>query len=175
MSVEGAVTDAGPIALLLAADHRRLEDLLERAATQSGDIDAALFEQFRAGLLRHIAMEEKILLPAARRARGGEPLEIAGQLRLDHGAIAALLVPTPTPEVVRRLRALLTLHDALEEGPHAAYDDCDRLLTTEVNALLDQLRAHPDVRTAPHTDGPFVEQHIVERLTMAGRERVLRE
>lgn len=169
------MTDAGPIARFLAADHRRLEELLERAAAPPGGIDAALFEQFRAGLLRHIAMEEKVLLPAARRARGGAPLEIAPQLRLDHGAIAALLVPTPTPDVVRRLRALLTLHDALEEGPHAVYDDCDRLLTSEVNALLEQLRTYPEVRTAPHTDGPFVEQHIVERLTMAGRERVLRE
>ena len=170
------MADVGPISRFLAADHRRLEDLLERAAAATpGEIDATLFEQFRAGLLRHIAMEEKVLLPAARRARGGEPLEIARQLRLDHGAIAALLVPTPTAEGVRRLRALLSLHDAVEEGPQGVYDDCDGWLALEASSVLEQLRAFPDVRTAPHSDGPFVEQHIVERLTMAGRERVLRE
>jgi hypothetical protein len=43
-------------------------------------------------------MEEKVLLPAAQKARGGEPLQIAAKLRLDHGALAALLVPTPTAE-----------------------------------------------------------------------------
>jgi len=46
-------------------------------------------------------MEERILLPAAQRLRGGERLPIAARLRLDHGALAALLVPsaTPVPEV----------------------------------------------------------------------------
>ena len=167
------MTGPGPISQFLAADHRRLEALLERATPASGEIDAALFEDFRAGLLRHIAIEEKVLLPAAQRARGGVPLEIARQLRLDHGAIAALLVPTPTPEIVRRLRALLALHDAVEERPRGAYDDCDRLLNAEVEALLNEMRAVPAVRTAPHTDSVFVEQHIVERLRMAGRESVL--
>ena len=86
----------GPLSGFFADDHRRLEALLDRAAAGPGPIDPELFEQFRAGLLRHIAMEEKILLPAVQRARGGTPLPIARQLRLDHGAIAALLVPTPT-------------------------------------------------------------------------------
>ena len=48
----------------LAADHVRLDGLLTVA--RAGDrIDADAYEQFRAGLLRHIGMEEKILLPAA--------------------------------------------------------------------------------------------------------------
>jgi hypothetical protein len=37
-------------------------------------------------------MEEKVLLPFAQKKRGGEPLPIAAKLRLDHGALAALLV-----------------------------------------------------------------------------------
>jgi hypothetical protein len=40
-------------------------------------------------------MEERVLIPAARRARGGAALPVARLLRLDHGAIAALLVPPP--------------------------------------------------------------------------------
>jgi hypothetical protein len=153
---------------LLAADHRDLESLLECAAA-ADPIDAVLFERFRAGLLRHIGMEETILLPAVRRARGGIPLPLARQLRLDHGAIAAMLVPTPTRAGVGRLRALLALHDGLEEGPTGVYADCDQLLAGESIALIEQLRAYPPVRTAPHNDGPAVERHITETLILAGR------
>lgn len=162
----------GPIARFLAADHRRLEALLDRAAARPGAVDPALFEEFRAGLLRHIGMEEKILLPAARRARGGDPLPMARQLRLDHGAIAALLVPTPTVAGVERLRRLLELHDALEEGPDAVYSACDRLLAGEVADLLAALQNYPPVRTAPHADGPVVEEHIRVTLSAAGRDEI---
>jgi NAD(P)H-hydrate repair Nnr-like enzyme with NAD(P)H-hydrate epimerase domain len=41
-------------------------------------------------------MEERVLIPATRRALGGDALLVARRLRLAHGAIAALLVPTPT-------------------------------------------------------------------------------
>jgi hypothetical protein len=59
----------------LASDHQRLDDLLERA--MSGQtIDTAAYHQFRPGLLKHIGMEEKILLPAAqltaKEARAGK-------------------------------------------------------------------------------------------------------
>lgn len=163
----------GPLTGFLTEDHRRLEAILDRATAECGRIDPARFEEFRSGLLRHIGMEEKILLPAVQRARGGTPLAIAKQVRLDHGAIAALLVPTPTPEVVRRLRAILALHDAIEEAPHGVYADCDRSLAGESATLLEQLRAFPPVRTAPHHDGPLVERHIAETLALAGREAVL--
>ena len=51
-------------------------------------------------MLRHIAMEEKILLPEARRLRDDVALPIAKQLRADHAALALLLVPTPTREII---------------------------------------------------------------------------
>ncbi|MEP6889972.1 MAG: hemerythrin domain-containing protein, partial [Nitrospirota bacterium] len=63
---------------------------------EAGAVDQGTYDQFRAGLLRHIGTEEKILLPAAQRLRGGQPLPIAAKLRLDHGAIASLLMPPPT-------------------------------------------------------------------------------
>jgi hypothetical protein len=161
---------AGPLSRFLADDHRRLEALLDRAtAGGPGPIDPVSFEEFRAGLLRHIGMEEKILLPAARRARGGVPLPVARQLRLDHGAIAALLVPTPTLAVIAKLRTLLAAHDALEEDPQGGYDTCDQLLAGESDVLIEQLRTFPPVRTAPHNDGPLVERHIAETLAAAGR------
>ena len=86
----------GPLRRFLTEDHQRLDRLLQAALTDDHRVDAAAYHQFRAGLLRHIGMEEKILLPAAQRLRGGEPLPLAAKLRLDHGALAALLMPTPT-------------------------------------------------------------------------------
>ena len=65
---------SGKIHRFLADDHARLDRLLERAAANPKTVDPAAYAEFRAGLLRHIAMEEKILLPAAQRLRGGAPL-----------------------------------------------------------------------------------------------------
>jgi hypothetical protein len=83
-----------------------------------------------------------------------------------------LLVPTPSAKGIARLRQLLELHDALEEGPDAVYGECDRLLSGEVAELLGALKAYPAVRTAPHVDGPTVEAHIRETLDLAGRSEI---
>ena len=58
---------SGPLTSFLAGDHTRLDGLLRWAMTAGGVIDLAAYAEFRAGLLRHISLEEKILLPAARR------------------------------------------------------------------------------------------------------------
>jgi hypothetical protein len=139
----------GPLAKLLHDDHRRLEALLDRAET-----DANAYREFREGLLRHIAMEEKVLLPAAKRLRGGDALPIADQLRLDHSAIAALLVPTPTSAILQQLRTILKLHNPLEEGEIGLYAECERLAHDEIDALLERVRAVPPVKVAKHFDGP---------------------
>jgi hemerythrin HHE cation binding domain-containing protein len=157
----------GPLFQFFAGDHRRLDGILRRAVANGETVDLALFEEFRGGLLRHIGMEEKVLIPAARRARGGEPLPVARLLRLDHGAIAALLVPTPTVALSERIRSVLGPHNALEEEPDGLYETCDRLLSAEAPALLETLRSFPPVPLAPHQDGPLVERHIAETLALA--------
>lgn len=134
-------------------------------------MDARLFEEFRGGLLRHIGMEERVLIPAARRALGGDPLPVARRLRLEHGAIAALLVPTPTPAVVERIRSVLGPHNALEEEPGGLYETCDRLLGGEAAGLLEVLRAFPAIPLAPHQDSSRVERHIAETLALASKAR----
>ena len=160
--------EPGSIHRLLAADHRRLEGLLERATGGDDIIDAAAYAEFRAGLLRHIGMEEKILLPAARRADGGKALPVAARLRLEHGAIAALLVPTPTPTIVRALRDIIARHDAIEEGPDQLYATCDLLVAADTAAVLAALRAAPPVPVARHADGPRIEQATRRALARAG-------
>jgi Hemerythrin HHE cation binding domain len=157
----------GKIYHYLAGDHQRLDDLLECAA--SGEtIDAAAYQQFRAGLLKHIGLEEKILLPAAQRLRGGEPLAVAAKLRLDHGALAALLVPTPTPQVIAAIRAILKLHNPIEEDPGGMYEQCEELAGAEADQILCQLQNYSEVKVLPHLDSPFVMEATRRALARAG-------
>src|SRR5262245_52274520 len=147
---------SGPLTTLLASDLARLDGLLRRAITAAGRVDRAAYAEFRAGLLRHISLEEKILLPAAQRWQGGDPLPLAAKLRLDHGALAALLVPTPTPAIIAAIRTVLAAHNALEEEPGGVYERCEELAGAEADALRAQLQDAPDVPVAPYSDGPQV-------------------
>jgi hypothetical protein len=158
----------GPIARLLIDDHRRLEALLARAFATPGRGDADAYAAFRAGLLRHIGLEEKVLLPAAQRARGGEPLPEAARLRLDHGALAALLVPSPDAAIHHALRTILDPHDALEERADGVYAACDRLLAAGADALVARLRDAPAVPVSAPVDDPRVREATRRALARAG-------
>jgi hypothetical protein len=154
----------GPVHVFLARDHRRLDELLRRSDGDPVVIDAAAFAEFRAGLLRHIAMEEKVLLPDARRRRGGEPLASAAQLRADHAALAALLVPPPTRDLVDAIRQILEPHNVLEEQVEGVYASCDHLAGAEAEDLVARLHAVPEVPVAAYRDGPRVREHIAKVL-----------
>jgi len=159
---------AGKIHRYLADDHRRLEELLRQATATAGGIAAQPFWEFRAGLLRHIAMEEKILLPAAQKAQAGKPLPAAAKLRLDHGALAGLLVLTPTEAIVAAIRTILTAHNPLEEGPDGVYMQCEQLAAPEVEELLMRLQSAPPVAMAPYADSPIAVQSAHHAVTRAG-------
>ena len=142
----------------LAQDHAVLGQLLEDAISHPGGIDLAAYESFRAGLLRHIGIEERILFPMARRMRGGEPLPIEARLHRDHAALAALLVPPPTMELLHTMKALLERHNDLEERTGGLYELCEALVGEEPSAT--QLRAAPAVPVAPHVDSAKVHENI---------------
>lgn len=144
----------GPIEHFMVEDHARIDRLLSASLRDDGSIAPETYAQFRRDLLRHIAMEEKILLRYAKQKRCGEPLPLARQLRVDHGEIAKLLVPSPTPKLVAALCELLGRHNALEEGPGALYACCDALALHEAPQVVAQLRALPAVPVAPHYDAP---------------------
>jgi hypothetical protein len=152
----------------LADDHVRLDGLLRRAVADPVHIDRAAYAEFRAGQLKHISMEEKILLPAAKRASGGESLPIAAKLRRDHAAIAALLMPTPTPAIVAALRTILNDHNAIEEAPGGLYGTCDEILAAEADDTLVRLRAVPEVRVNRCADTPLVFGAVRRALELAG-------
>ncbi len=165
------MTDApGPIARFLAEDHDRLDGLLRQALARPEGVERAPFDAFRSGLLRHIALEEKILLPAARAARGGEPLALARRLRIDHGAITSLLVPTPTPEIAAELRSILQPHNVAEEEPGGLYETCDALLAGQADALVARMRAYPEVKVARYQDGPRVHRTAASALASSARQ-----
>ena len=137
----------------LCADHARIEADLRAAAAPAG-FAVGPYEAARAALLRHIAIEEKILLPYARAKRGGEPLPLAARLRKEHGAIASLLVPTPDAALVGELLGLLATHDALEEGAGGVYAQIAALVEPgDAEALLARAQAQPAPPLAPHFDG----------------------
>ena len=159
---------SGNIYRYLADDHARLDDALRRATSRPDMIEPSAYAEFRAGLLRHIGIEEKILLPAAKTARGGDPLPIASKLRLDHGALTALLVPTPTPAIVSAIRAILDGHNPLEEEPGGVYEQCEQLAAAEADEILKRLKIAPPVKVLPHVDNPFVMEAARRALQRAG-------
>jgi hypothetical protein len=138
----------GPIFRFLTEDHARLHALLAKAVDAQDHVDDVSFEAFREGLLRHIAIEEEIVLPASREARGGEDLPQAWRIRVEHAAIAALLDNPPSRELAAELRTILGPHHVIEEAA-GMYDTCDALLAKESVAILRRMRERPPVNLPP--------------------------
>ncbi|AKU90430.1 hypothetical protein [Vulgatibacter incomptus] len=144
----GALTD------YLTRDHERLEALMVRAVRDPEALDLEAYEAFREGILRHIGIEEKILMPDAKRRRGGEPLPMFHAIRVEHSAIALLLVPTPTHALLGEIRSILEQHNPREEGPEGLYAMCETLAGDEAASLLERAMQAPEVPLAKHYDGP---------------------
>lgn len=157
-----------PLYQFFTNDHRRIEALLNKATEKAAEIDMGYYHQFRTGLLRHIKMEEKILFPAAQKANGGAPLPLAAKLRLDHGALTALMVVPPNEKVVRVLRHVLDKHDLLEEEPGGMYDLCEQLTDGETEALLAQLENTTEVPVQPHNKADYALESAKRALARAG-------
>lgn len=134
-----------PLYNFFTEDHRRIEDLLAKATEDLNAIQMEYYHRFRTGLLKHIKMEEKILFPATQKANGGIALPLAAKLRLDHGAITALMVVPPSKEVIKVLLHVLEKHDLLEEEPGGMYDMCEKLTEGETQQLLKQLEQVTEV------------------------------
>jgi hypothetical protein len=158
-----------PLTRYLAADHARLDTLLRASVADERRFDGEAFERFRAGLLRHIGIEEKLLLPCARRRRGGAPVARAAILRVEHAALASLLVPTPDRALVGEIAGLLAWHNAREEGEHGLYEECVRLAGDEAESLLERARATPEPPLAKHFDGRGAHRTADEALHAAER------
>jgi hypothetical protein len=153
----------------LEQDHRRLEGLFIKATLDPAAVDMEIYDQFRTGLLRHIGIEEKIVLPLLRTALSdGYPKE--AQIRLDHGAIAALLVPPPEAQLIFALTALLQRHNHLEEDPGTLYDMLDDCARREDPSILDRIIAHPAVPLSRYINNPDAMDAVRRAVARSGHD-----
>ena len=136
----------------LTRDHRHLEATLSEAIAGE-NIDRERYDAFRRGLLRHIAIEENIVMPLIRE-RSENGFFALQQIHLEHGAIAALLVPPPDVELITVLRSLLDKHNLLEETQNTLYDVLDYCARTDRPELLERMETHPETRLNPNINNP---------------------
>lgn len=163
----GALTD------FLTQDHERLDALMARAVRDPSTLDYEAYASFREGLLRHIGIEEKILMLDAKERRGGERLELFRQIRLEHSAIALLLIPTPTHEILGEIRKILEQHNPREEGPEGLYAICENLAGEEAALLLERAKQAPKVPVAKHYDGPRAHRTAESALAYAAKGKAV--
>lgn len=109
---------ASPVTRLLAAEHAESRAKLMACHLCNGEVDLRRFDDFRQALPRHIAIEEKVLMPALTKVPGKAPLFQNG-LQMDHAGIAALCIPTPTSKWLDDLKELLEHHQRVEEAPES--------------------------------------------------------
>ena len=160
----------GALYRYMSEDHDRLDALLERAAANPGVIDMEPYSEFRKGLLRHISMEEKIVLPAIARWQGGKKAAIAERLRLDHSAIVSLLVPPPMSSIILTLRSIFAVHNPLEEQEGGLYELFEALAGPETKTMLGELSAAPAVPVVPHNSQADILEVTKRAVSRAGYE-----
>ncbi|MGA7616101.1 MAG: hemerythrin domain-containing protein [Thermoanaerobaculia bacterium] len=153
----------------LTEDHQRLDALLERVIRPDGTIDHESYTAFRAGLLRHIGIEERILFPELRRQGIFSPVEV--QLHRDHAALAALLMPPPDAALMSTIAGILAEHNPLEEFPGGLYERMEELAADELGNLVEKIRNTPPVRLAPHMDTEITRSSIEQLLREAEEGR----
>jgi hypothetical protein len=158
----------GPLYKLFVEDHRRLEKLLNRATLSAPKYDMAAYDQFRSGLLKHIKMEEVVIIPAAQAIREGKPLAMASELRLIHGALVSLLVSPPSPTIVKAMKVILSDNNRSEEVQGGLYDLCERLAGDKLHDLMKKVADVPEVPMPPIKTGPKVLDATKRALQRAG-------
>jgi len=149
-------------------DHREIEGILAAALSDPNQLDLEQYHDFRVRILTHIKMEEKILFLYAQKANNNTPLPLQAQLRLDHGAITALLATPPTNEVIKVLIHILTLHDELEERPGGMYDACEALTKNQTEEIMQMLKNTTPVPVHQPNPLPVVFEAAKRALLRAG-------
>ncbi|MEW6060475.1 MAG: hemerythrin domain-containing protein [Bacteroidota bacterium] len=152
----------------LANDHDRLDGLLKQVITPSGEINTSVYHQFRQGLLRHIGIEEKILIPALQSKLDDTTKQTVERIRMDHSAIVALLVPPPSSGILTALKSILTQHNELEEAHGGFYERADLADTGSTQPLVERVKNFPDVKSLPNNSDPKVFEATRRALERAG-------
>ena len=152
----------GTLEEFLTRDHQRLDALLEEMRSGTEPISLDRWDEFRAGLLRHIGIEERILFRALRQSRGRTSLD--HQLHLDHAVLAALLVPPPTRAGIDLIREILAGHNPLEESPAGLYAIVESLAAEDLPSMMERIALFPAIPVAPFSDTPLLRETIAQLL-----------
>ncbi|MEK7350242.1 MAG: hypothetical protein AAB177_05170 [Nitrospirota bacterium] len=72
-------------------------------------------------------------------------------------------MPPPTAAVIAKIRAVLDVHNTIEEGPGGLYKTCDELASSEAAHLLAKLQAAPELAVLPCSDSPPPVMPAVQR------------
>lgn len=128
----------GPIEATMVEDHARADALLRRALAVR-PVDEVAFAAFRRELLRHMALEEDVLVRYAE-ARADFPL--GDRIRADHDEIRKLVAGRACVDKIARLVELLGRHNAIEEGPDGLYVTCDAIAGADADALVTRLKRY---------------------------------
>jgi hypothetical protein len=159
----------------LVRDHDEIDVLLRKArAPEAFDLEA--FGRFRERLLRHIAVEERLLFTAIQRTNEGRLPETVSELQIEHAALTSLLVPTPDYVLAEEIAGLLERHTNLEEFPAGVYDQCLAMLDDETadDIFCDACASRP-IPTAKYYDGPSTVRTADAALEKARRTRGMTE
>jgi hypothetical protein len=151
----------------LANDHNRLDELLQRSVTESGTINESAYHEFRQGLLRHIGIEEKILIPALQSGLDSEMKKTLEKIRMDHSAIVALLVPPPSSVIISALKTILSGHNVLEESNGGFYERAD-IADEQLLQIVEKVKHYPEVKSLAHNPDPKVLEATRRALERAG-------
>ncbi len=136
---------------IMSADHERLEDLL-RKVEESGHEPGVLYDKFRAGLLRHMWIEEHLMIPPALKTKEGARKHADfARLKLDHGALTALLVPVPSAGIFAAIRGIVEPHNRLEEDSGGLYEICDAASGEE---FVEKMKSAPAIPLRACDDRP---------------------
>lgn len=152
----------------LSNDHDRLDGLLQQTLTSTGEINEKAYHHFRQGLLRHIGIEEKVLIPALQPKADEAMKQTLERIRMDHSAIVALLVPPPSPSIISALKSILTKHNELEEADGGLYERAD--LVELAHQLTERVKNFPEVKSLPNNPEPKVLEATRRALERAGYE-----
>lgn len=149
-------------------DHKRIDNLLDKATENPEKIDMEIYHHFRVGLLKHIKMEERILFPAAKKANNNQDLPLQAKLKKDHGALSALMVVPPNSDLIKVVRYILEKHDDLEERKGGMYETCEQLTKDETEELVVKLKNTTEVPVHPHNNADFAMKAAINALERAG-------
>jgi hypothetical protein len=150
-------------ATYLRDEHRALLAALDEALAGPSGFDPARYASFRAQLLRHMAVEERLVVSPLRARQVVVP--DGYEVRVEHAALAALLAAAPDAALAVELRALLTAHCAREEAPGGLFE----VLAGHVigDDAVQMAKTFPDVKAATYSSATWLPRTVKDALDLA--------